>query len=102
MTKNDIPSLKVMIVEDEYFLRELYKKLLPKEWEIEYFDNSRSASIQYNENSNFDLVITDLVMAPKNAEGLIFDIKYINPAQKIIVVSGFIGDLNLPEKFNVK
>ena len=84
-----------MIVEDEPDLVQIYKTLLPKDWTIDFFDNARDASAHYTAKSDYDLVITDIQMAHKSGEGLIYDIDYINPSQKIIVVSGHISELNL-------
>jgi DNA-binding NtrC family response regulator len=94
--------LRIMIVEDEPDLLSLYKEVLPSDWIIDSFDNARSAAHQYTADSNYDLVITDLRMNQKHGEGLIYDIKYINPAQRIIVLSGHTGDLNLRSFFQVK
>jgi len=91
-----------MIVEDEPDLIRLYKELLPKDWTVDAFDNARSAVAHYSTHSDYDLVVTDLSMAHKQGEGLIYDIKYVNPFQKIIVLSGHTGDLNVPEHFQVR
>jgi DNA-binding NtrC family response regulator len=94
--------LKVMIVEDEKDLLNLYKEALPKSWTLDCFDNAREAAAKYSAHSDYDLVVTDINMAMKSGEGLIYDIKYVNPSQKIIVLSGHIGDLKLRDSFNVK
>lgn len=98
----NLQPLKIMIVEDETDLRLLYREVLPKDWKIDFFDNAREAAIHFTAKSSYDLVITDLKMNTKTGEGLIYDIKYINPHQKIIVVSGHIDDLNIPKEFRVK
>ena len=58
--------------------------------------------MHYTANANYDLVVTDIKMAHKTGEGLVYDIKYVNPEQKVIILSGHIGELNLPEYFGVK
>ena len=94
--------MKIMMVDDEPELIDLLCELLPSTWRIDKFNDARSAGEHYQDHQNYDLVITDFKMAPKSGEGLIFDIKYINPAQKIIVVTGDPSGLNLPEKFKIQ
>ncbi len=94
--------MKIMIVEDEAELLELYKAALPHDWTIDCYLDSHEAAMKYTSTSGYDLVVTDLKMACKNGEGLIFDIKYINPEQKVIVISGHSEELHVPEKFHIK
>ena len=91
-----------MIVDDNIeTLKILNDLLVTMNVSVAKFDNARAAAQHYSNNPNYDLVITDFNMDGKNGEGLIFDIKYANPNQKIFLLTGDSGNLNLPEDFKV-
>ena len=99
---NKTQQLSLMIIEDDADLLETYKDAIPTNWSGVFFSDARSALLHYSSKPQYDLILTDLEMSPKNGESLIFDIKYLNPFQKIIVLSGDASGLNLPQKFNVQ
>ncbi len=95
--------MRIMIVEDDKMLLESYfEQLTDNGHQVIGFSNASDALIFYRRNaSNFDLVVTDLAMPRKSGEGLIFDLAYMNPKQKIAVVTGNAETLNIPDRFSV-
>lgn len=89
-----------MIVEDSPSTIKLYKDQAKDHYDIDFFEDARTALNHYK-NTKYDLVITDLMLPLKSGEGLIFDIKYVNPYQKIAVISGSPGYLKLKEYDNI-
>jgi CheY-like chemotaxis protein len=90
-----------MIVEDSPATIRQYKDQIQDRYDVDFFEDARSAYRQYL-NAKYDLVITDLMLPLKSGEGLIFDIKYANPNQKIVVVSGSPESLQLNEYDNIQ
>jgi len=93
-----------MIVEDNEDLIKLYQEEVDElNIKGEYFNDGRSAVDHYrSSDQSYDLIITDVRMPMKSGEGLVFDIKTMNPKQKIAAVTAYPGDLNLPATFDVK
>ncbi|MES2769306.1 MAG: response regulator [Bdellovibrionota bacterium] len=94
-------KFKIMIIEDSPTTLKLYKKEIAEKYDVDYFQDARSALSHY-ENTKYDLVITDLMLPLKSGEALIFDIKYSNPTQKIAVISGSPDSLQLKEYDNIQ
>ncbi len=99
--KNNKSEFSIMIVEDSPTTIKQYQDEIRDHFEADFFEDARAALNQYK-NKNYDLVITDLMLPLKSGEGLIFDIKYSNPQQKIAVISGSPGYLKLKEYDNIQ
>lgn len=96
------PPTRVMIVEDDEELLELYHSELSEHIEhIDAFSDAVSAAKHYSKSQKYDLVITDLKMPGRSGESLIVDIHMINPHQPIAIVSAHLNFLSLPESFPV-
>ena len=79
---------RVMLVDDEQQIRNMMRKMLENR-EHTFFEaeNGVQALERYRE-ARPDLVITDILMPEKGGLALIAEIKKINPAQRIIAISG--------------
>lgn len=93
-------KLKIMIIEDSPATLSRYKGELDGFYEVDYFPDARSALHRYS-GAGYDLVVTDVMLPFKSGESLIFDMKYINPYQKIVVISGALETLNLKQDHGV-
>jgi DNA-binding response OmpR family regulator len=95
--------MRIMIIEDNLNLLELYTNVLSEEHVVLPFFHPGEAMEYYERNPiEIDLIIMDNQLPCKKGESVIFDIKSMNPAQKIVVVSGWPENVNLPEKFGVR
>lgn len=88
-----------MIIDDDRDWLDCCKDCLSGEHTVFAFSDPKTAVNHYGYDSNFDLIIVDQTMPQKNGEGVIFDLKYINPGAKIIVLSGRSFEMNLPKNF---
>ncbi len=82
--------MRILIAEDDPCLRELLEMLLEgRGHEVVAAADGNEALRKYSDESGgFDYVITDYQMPRKNGVVLIMGIRAINPAQKIVMVSG--------------
>lgn len=93
--------MKIMIIEDDVALCSLYTDIITEEHELHVFTNPKKALEFYSTDPNFDLIIADHHLPMKSGESVVFDIKYMNPDQKILLVSGWMNEVNFPEKFQI-
>ncbi len=89
-----------MIIEDNPTTVSRYKKELGDAYTVDFFLDAHSALIHYPK-FEYDLVITDLMLPLKSGESLIFDIKYMNPYQKVAVISSATESLKLKSDHNI-
>lgn len=92
MTKDEIKlklkNLTVMFVDDEEFVVETMKDILPMLFKESYFANNGVDGITQAKNSKIDILITDLSMPKMNGIDMIKKIKTFSPDTKVICVSG--------------
>lgn len=86
---------RILVVEDEAHLVEMYKDLLDKKsFTVSSVKNSKDA-ISLLTLSNYDIVITDLYLAYETSGSEV--IEYINEMHsesiELYVVSGFLGEI---------
>jgi len=55
-----------------------------------------------NHAKSYDLIIVDNQLKGRNGKSLIFEIKAVNPQQKVVVISGDVNGIELPAKFDIK
>jgi YesN/AraC family two-component response regulator len=86
----------VLVVDDENFIRENIAKFLNLNKINTFVACEGGEALKIYQNNKIDLVLTDLNM-PNGMDGfsLIKQIQKINPAQKIIVMSGFVENEQL-------
>jgi len=92
MTKNEIKlklkDLTVMFVDDEEFVVETMKDILPMLFKESYFASNGVDGITQAKNNKIDILITDLSMPKMNGIDMIKKIKIFSPDTKVICVSG--------------
>jgi DNA-binding response OmpR family regulator len=83
-----IQMKRILIIDDDYQLRELLRKLFENEgYEVlDALDGNHG--IQLNKEQPADLVITDLIMPEKDGMETIREFKRENPDMGIIAISG--------------
>jgi PAS domain S-box-containing protein len=87
----------ILIIDDEIQFRKLFiKKLARSPYEIIEAENGNQGLALFREHRP-DLVVTDLVMPEKEGIETIIDLKKMDPAAKIIAVSG--GGRNVPDLY---
>lgn len=79
-------KLKILVVDDEQTLLDLYTEILP--FEIVTAPNGKEGFKKFKE-CRPDIVLSDYKMPVENGLGMCLDILRIDPLAKIIVVSGF-------------
>ena len=79
---------KILIVEDETFVRFLYKELLSKDYEIEEAIDGFEAS-EMIESNKYDIVLLDVNIPFVNGIELLKKIKGKNIKAKIIMISAY-------------
>jgi DNA-binding NtrC family response regulator len=94
-------QMKIMIIDDETDLLDIYNDLLGSEHNLNLFKDPKDALNHYHNDPDFDYVIVDYVLPHITGEAVIFDIKYVNPNQKIILISGWPETTNFPQNFSV-
>lgn len=79
---------RILLVEDDEAVREILRKtLVAAGYEVEEAPDGVVALAAYRRQP-IDLVITDLVMPEKDGLETIMDLRRLNPAVKIIAMSG--------------
>ena len=92
MTKYDIKlklkELSVLLVDDEEFVVETMKDILPILFKESYFAQNGLDGAAEAKKNKIDIIITDLSMPKMNGIDMIKEIKLFNPEVKVICVSG--------------
>jgi two-component system, chemotaxis family, chemotaxis protein CheY len=79
---------RILLVEDDEAVREILRKaLVSAGHEVEEAQNGNVALACYQREAS-DVVITDLVMPEKDGLETIMELRRLNPAVKIIAISG--------------
>lgn len=95
--------MKILCIEDDPILLSMYGEVLKTRHSVDLYDNAAEAFKYYvNHAQEFDLVIVDNQLPGRNGKSLIFDIKAVNPKQKVVVISGDIEAMKLPDKFEIR
>lgn len=82
-------SAKILIVDDEHFVRDLLVKILRKQGHDVRWSGSAGEALQLIETELPDLVITDVVMTGMDGFELLRRIKGSHPSVKVVVLTGF-------------
>ena len=86
--KNIIKDWSVLFVDDDEFVLETMKDLLPYLFKESHFASNGIEGIELFNQQNIDLIITDFSMPKMNGLDMITTIKQSNPNIKVICVSG--------------
>lgn len=94
---------KVLLVEDNEDLIEIYQFHVGKEVDLTARSNPEDALELYKCSPTFDVVISDQVMPKMTGEEFLKAVRSINPKQAMALVTGSVNpdDLNVPEGTNV-
>jgi CheY-like chemotaxis protein len=88
---------KLLIIEDDEYVKKMLKQTFERAgYEIATATNGR-IGIELYEKSNFDVVITDLIMPDMEGIETITLLRKLNPHAKIIAISG--GGRNQPDDY---
>lgn len=79
---------RILLVDDDEFVRGILRKaLVSAGYEVEEAPDGKKALASYRQQAS-DLVITDLVMPEKDGLEMIRELRSLDPAVKIIAMSG--------------
>jgi len=78
----------IMIVEDDPHIRAMLQETLQQEGYETFVAEHGVDAIEYYQQHNVDVVVTDILMPEKEGLSLITEIRRVNPASKIIAISG--------------
>ncbi|MEA3384624.1 MAG: response regulator [Campylobacterota bacterium] len=95
--KHKLQTLNVLFVDDEEFVVETMKDILPILFKNAYFAINGIDGIKIVKEHKVDIVITDLSMPKMDGIEMLENIKLIDPDIKSICVSGH-NDINFLEK----
>lgn len=82
-------SARVLVVEDEFFVRDLLEKVLRKRGHAVTTANDGIEALEKLEQAEFDLVLTDVVMPRMEGFELLRRVKGLYPGMKVIVLTGY-------------
>lgn len=94
-------AYKIMLVEDEVFIRELYEMVLKKEgYEVEAFGDGNEAVAALEKNA-YDLVLLDIMLPGKDGIQVLTDLRAM-PAHKDtrVMMLTNLGNEHVVEKTN--
>jgi DNA-binding response OmpR family regulator len=79
---------KILVLDDEYSILLMLKKMLEKEGhEVDIALNGKDGMVLFEQNKP-DLLITDIIMPEKEGLETIFELRQKHPELKIIAISG--------------
>jgi two-component system cell cycle response regulator len=85
-----MPKGRILAVDDQRYFRELLEGMLVEEgFEVQTASGGQEA-LRLLERSNFDVVLTDLVMPEMDGNELVHRVKLFDPDQDIVVVTGVV------------
>lgn len=79
---------KILVIDDDEDLRQAMVQCLRNKGYLVTEASNGEEGLRRYRRDRFDLVVTDIVMPDKEGLGTIMELLALNPAQKIIAVSG--------------
>ncbi|HOX54044.1 MAG: response regulator [Candidatus Omnitrophica bacterium] len=83
-----MPKYKILICDDELGIRESLKLILEKDYEIIEATNGKDC-LENLKNNPVDLILMDIKMPKASGLDILKEIKSINPAIKVIMITGY-------------
>ena len=96
VTANICKNVKILFIEDEEGVRNLAKEIFETDgWNIVCVDSGNAAREVFNNgNGGFSLLISDVVLTDCNGLELVEEFKKVNPQIKVILSSGYSGEIS--------
>ena len=89
MVKREIPTKRILVVDDEPFVCEAVKMMLAFDGHSVKTTNSAKDALVVLETEKFDLVITDFAMPAMKGDELAAQIKKRLPQQPVIMITAY-------------
>ncbi|MBM3248541.1 MAG: response regulator [Candidatus Omnitrophica bacterium] len=83
-----MPKYKILICDDELGIRESLKLILEKDYEVIETTNGKEC-LENLKTNPVDLILMDIKMPKSSGIEILKEIKSINPAIKVIMVTGY-------------
>ena len=80
---------QILICDDQPNIRESYKLIFEKEYELVFADNGHHALLWLQEGNKPDLVIMDIKMPKMDGLTALKEFKKLQPGLPVLVVSGY-------------
>lgn len=87
-TSPSIEPVKILVLDDEAYVRQLLAEILTKEGHIVYLADGKNAETMLS-TENFNLIITDLKMPGMCGIDVLARAKQISPDAKLMVITGY-------------
>lgn len=96
VTASICQNMKILFIEDEEGVRNLAKEIFETDgWNIVCVDSGKAAREVFNNgDGGFSLLISDVVLTDCNGLELVEEFKKINPQIKVILSSGYSGEIS--------
>ena len=96
VTANICEKVKILFIEYEEGVRNLAREIFETDgWNIVCVDSGNAAREVFNNgNGGFSLLISDVVLSDCNGLGLVEEFKKISPQIKVILSSGYSGEMS--------
>ena len=88
----DIPSMRVLVIDDEEFVRNVLSAILEEEGHTVTLASSGEEALQMVKVGTFEVVFTDLAMPGMDGVAAANEIKQRSPQTKVILMSGYGSD----------
>jgi CheY-like chemotaxis protein len=82
-------AAKILIVDDEQFVRDLLQKVLRKRGHHVESASDAAEALDLLGSHTFDLVLTDVVMPGMDGFELLRQIKGLYPSMKVVILTGY-------------
>lgn len=79
---------KILICDDEEGIRESFKLILEKDYDLMFAQNGDEA-VQMMKSSPSEITILDIKMPKKDGLETLKELKKINPSSKVIIATGY-------------
>ncbi len=97
VTKGELSGLRVLVVDDDPLVRKAVSVHLKQEGcLVDTAENGREGLHKFQSGS-FDVVMTDSTMPEMNGRQFAKEVKNLNPALPVIMLSGFGDALSFPD-----
>jgi len=80
---------RILIVDDEKYLRRILKKLLEEEGHVVDVASTGLAAIAKAKKNSYNLLVTDLRLPGMSGQEIIKKMEKIDPNMKFIIISGY-------------
>lgn len=79
----------ILICDDEEGIRESLKLILEDKYELTFANDGNECLTHLKQKPDIDLILLDIKMPQRNGLDILKQIKKINPASRVVIISGY-------------